>query len=61
MKYRYLQSVRGLCLVIALGVMASAATLKAAGSADDSKIDRTLMARLTDEADAVAPPDRRRR
>ena len=55
MKYRYLQSVRGLCLVIALGVMASAATPEAAGSADDSKIDRTLMARLTDEADAVAP------
>src|SRR5947199_8535480 len=55
MKFRFLLSGSGLYLVIALLITASAATPEAAGSADDSKIDRTLMARLTDEADAVAP------
>src|SRR5437763_15031174 len=35
--------------------MAPAATPAAAGSADDPKIDRTLMGRLTDDTDAVAP------
>jgi subtilisin family serine protease len=55
MKLRFAVSVGKLCLAIALLTIASAATLQAAGSADDSKIDRSLMVRLTDEADAVVP------
>jgi Subtilase family len=42
---------QGLALLIILLVPSS----KVFASADDSKIDRALMARLTDEADAIAP------
>src|SRR5436305_15272437 len=55
MQCRPSSSWRAWRLVLGLLIIASAATSEALASADDSKIDRGLMARLTDEADAVAP------
>src|SRR5439155_3714763 len=46
---------RGLCPALGLLMLLLAPAPLAFASTDDSKIDRTLMARLTDEPDAIAP------
>src|SRR5437762_11990229 len=55
MKSRTSSSWRTLCLALGLLAFVTGATSEAFANPDDSKIDRTLMARLTDEADAIAP------
>jgi subtilisin family serine protease len=55
MKSRTSSSRRKLHLVTGLLIILLVATSQAFASADDSKIDRALMARLTDEADVIAP------
>jgi subtilisin family serine protease len=54
-KSRTTSSWRELFLALGLLTLVSGATSELFASADDSKIDRSLMARLTDEADAIAP------
>ena len=55
MKSRTSSSWQALCLAVGLLAFVTGATSEAFASPDDSKIDRALMARLTDEADAIAP------
>src|SRR5436309_3025396 len=55
MKSRTLSPWRGLHAASGLLMVLLAAASQAFASTDDSKIDRTLMARLSDEPDAVAP------